>query len=389
MGQRVLIATKHRIFSQGLRELLSGNKEVESVEIADENADIAAIIKERAVDTVIVDSREGAGFSVDEYPFFGSIPNLKVIVVRPDQSSMYSYGKRAVKNADYTSLLAEVKGTPLSEKPTRPVSGQEYALAATAIVSALEIVSAEREIGMWALADRLGLTRGQIRALVQVLELNGYLSRDANSGRYGLGLKLFELGSAAVDRLGLRAVALPVMERLAAISRQTVHIGVLDAERRVVVYIEQVDSPSQIRYLSVGSIAPAHCGAVGKAILAFASPEDIADYCSRGLEYVTPMTICDSDGLLEELALVRRDGYAMSREEWHEGIFGIGAPIRDHRGHVCAGISINGLIVGFTPDKIEEYRALVLEGASEISGRLGYREAAHGRHLNKTASVKR
>src|ERR1700747_2222480 len=86
----------------------------------------------------------------------------------------------------------------------------------------LDTLAAHNEdLSLYELAERLSLHKSTIHRLLMVLERHRLVERRAQSGKYGLGLKLFELGTRAFARLGLGERARPHLERLAAEAGET------------------------------------------------------------------------------------------------------------------------------------------------------------------------
>jgi DNA-binding IclR family transcriptional regulator len=119
---------------------------------------------------------------------------------------------------------------------------------------------------------------------------------------------------------------------------------------------------------------PAHCTAIGKALLAGLTDEQVESLLPKRLPAQTANTITDRDELLANLALVRASGVAYDREELTIGIFAVGAEIRDASGGV-ADLSIPVPTARFGGQ--EEYLAeMLLRTCAEISAT----QCAHG-HL--------
>jgi DNA-binding IclR family transcriptional regulator len=127
-------------------------------------------------------------------------------------------------------------------------------------------------------------------------------------------------------------------------------------------------------YSYIGRRAPIHCTGVGKVLLAYQPAQQVDALLSSGLKRYTEHTITDGNKLKEELAKIRRLGYAVDNEELEIGLFCIAAPIRNHLGHTVAAVSISGPGVRLTRSKIREFIPLVIRVASEVSYSLGYSE---------------
>jgi DNA-binding IclR family transcriptional regulator len=102
---------------------------------------------------------------------------------------------------------------------------------------------------------------------------------------------------------------------------------------------------------------PLHATAAGKCYLAHQPHTRVTEYIEAGLEAVTAHTIASPEPLKRELAAVRQQGYAVSREEAMSGACGIAVPILDSSGRVVGSLSVAPLIDEFVdadvPDVVE------------------------------------
>jgi len=73
-----------------------------------------------------------------------------------------------------------------------------------------------------------GLHKSTVHRLLMVLESHRLVDKNPETGRYRLGLKLFELGSKAIASLDLRELALPHMTRVQRETEETVNFAVMD-----------------------------------------------------------------------------------------------------------------------------------------------------------------
>jgi DNA-binding IclR family transcriptional regulator len=194
------------------------------------------------------------------------------------------------------------------------------------------------------LSTKVDLSKGTTHRLLSTLAFLGYVRQDAQTKKYNLGFKLVELGNRLLSQIDFRTEAHSFLVDLAESTKETVHLVILDQNE--VLYIDKVESnshPTGLRMASMlGSRIPAHCSAVGKVLLA-ALPEKQLDrlVSSKGLPRQTENTITDLGKLKEHLELVRKNGYALDKEENEIGIRCVSAPIHDQRGVVIAAISIS------------------------------------------------
>lgn len=175
------------------------------------------------------------------------------------------------------------------------------------------------------------------RLATALVELRA-LTRDAD-GRYAVGLRLLELGALSPGSLGLRDRALPFLEDLYEVTRHNVQLAVRDGLE--VVYVERISARDAVNVVTrVGSRMPLHCTGVGLVLLAHA-PVDVQEtVLSAPLKRYTPKTISSARDLREQLARVRREGYAISDRQIEMITYSVAAPVRDASGEVVASVSV-------------------------------------------------
>ena len=225
--------------------------------------------------------------------------------------------------------------------------------------------------GVSELARHLDLGKSTVHRLLATMVEERMLEQDPASGRYRLGLAVFDLAAAVPTQLDLHEAVLSPMTELRNRSGETVQVAVLDG--RQVVYVERLDSPHTLRlFLEVGRRNHAHSTGTGKVLLAYL-PDRELDRLLKGwqLPAVTPYTITDHQRLRAELQVTRQRGYAENRHESEVGVVSLAAPIRGHHGRVIAGLSVAG-----PADRVDQYRLelanATMETAAIASRRLGY-----------------
>ncbi|WP_169810714.1 IclR family transcriptional regulator [Nocardia beijingensis] len=217
------------------------------------------------------------------------------------------------------------------------------------------------------------------RILEQLVRLHWLRQRPSG---YALGPRAIRLGGHDAHD-DLRVAARPVLEELQAQTGATVYLGVLDFDE--VVYLDRVAHPPvSVSVLSVGHRAPAHATALGKAMLASLSPEEVDAVLTGRLRPCTSATITELPVLRAELRRIRgRRGLAFEREEHRRGMFGVGAVVRVGDG--IPGALAASAAAGVAP--IERAAPLVLEAARRISLRLDPDAAAAAASPPSTADV--
>jgi DNA-binding IclR family transcriptional regulator len=166
---------------------------------------------------------------------------------------------------------------------------------------------------------------------------------------------------------GLVAVAKPFMDRLGALTGETINIGV--ASRGMVEQIAQVDSKFLIGGTNwVGLSVPLHCAALGKVLLAYGAVQ----LPPGRLEQRTERTITSRAALEIDLSQVRRRGYAVTDEELEPGLVAVAAPVFHDGAAVAAALSVSGPASRLTPDRIADVAGQCVTQAAGLSVVLGH-----------------
>jgi DNA-binding IclR family transcriptional regulator len=231
----------------------------------------------------------------------------------------------------------------------------------------------DRELGVSELARRLGLSKSTVHRLLTTLASEHLIELNPRTGRYRLGIKVYELGTVVSSHFELHEAVAMYIDDLRAQTGETVHVGVLDGIE--VVYIERRESLRTLRHMVdfVGHRNFAHCTACGKILLAALPEVDL----NRLLEDVrlrgrTAHSITDPDRLRAELAIVRERGFAENISESTTSMASVAAPIYDHSSRVIAAISVAGPISRMGEAARRRYATVIVDTAGRISEQLGY-----------------
>jgi DNA-binding IclR family transcriptional regulator len=234
----------------------------------------------------------------------------------------------------------------------------------------LALGESQGEAGVTELARRLGLHKSTASRLLATLEKRGLVEQDEETGKYRLGLVVIRLAERAERTLDLRAIAMPELDRLARVTHETTGLGVLDGDQLLTV--AQADGPNLVAVGDwTGRWVPLHSVASGKVLMASLPEREVLRLVRRGLDRFTDRTITQLEPLLEELARVRRRGYATAFGEYDAGLNAIAAPVHDARGQVIAAVDVWGPAFRVTPHRIPELVGQIREAAGAVSVRLG------------------
>lgn len=252
--------------------------------------------------------------------------------------------------------------------------------SAARILDILELFALRREpLALRDISADLGIPKSSTLMLLRTLESRGYVLR-GDDDRYRLDPAWRPDGAVGDDWLGGRTMRLirvadPVMRGMVDTLEETTVLGVLTPDKDVRV-VASIVSPLAVRYdLTRMTVIPTYCTALGHAMLAHQSEEEIDRYIDRcSFEAVTEKTIIDPAVLRARLAQVRQRGWAVNSEERFLGASGVAAPIYDAHGEVVAALNVATLTVRFRRNK-KRILTAVTEAAAQLSNSAG---ASHG-----------
>ena len=177
----------------------------------------------------------------------------------------------------------------------------ESVAAVLKVFAILQSLSERNETGISELSVRLAMPKATVYRFLQTMKSLGYVRQETDSERYGLTMRVFELGARALQYPDLIELAKPHMQRLSDVTGETVHLGqLIDSE---IIYVHKVDSRHMLAmYSRVGRRAPLHCTAIGKVLMAWEHPER-RDRILDGAEFkrFRDKTITERPAFLAEL----------------------------------------------------------------------------------------
>lgn len=231
----------------------------------------------------------------------------------------------------------------------------------------------EGEVGVDQLSKASGLSPSTVHRFLTSLKELGFVQQNPVTSRYRLGYKVAELGARVLERVDLRAMALPLMVKLRNLSGETVGLSVrTDALCRT--YVQEVEGVHEVRVrLPVAKLLPLYLGAPGRVLTAWLTPPEIDHIVLAGTGAKLRAGVSfDPERFRAELVEVRTRGYAVANSEYETGTSSLAAPVRDGFGNVVAALSISGPRVRFTTEPQEAVLPHLLEAANELCVELGY-----------------
>jgi DNA-binding IclR family transcriptional regulator len=233
-------------------------------------------------------------------------------------------------------------------------------------IEALLFLASRKSVGVTELAEALEINKSTaFRILDTFLDAN-MVEKNKETLKYKLGPAILRLSEQYYRNYNIIADAKPLMERLAAEIRESVHLCVCANNSAVI--IEQIMSDSRLVVnAKIGNSEPLHCSSVGKCLLAFAGESDREKMLSRiAFDVYTDKTIKTKEELLRELEKVRAQGYAVDDGELSEHIKCVAVPVFDEKGACQYSLGTSGAMSRMTGDKIERIIPLLLKTAGGI-----------------------
>ncbi|HET7091933.1 MAG TPA: IclR family transcriptional regulator, partial [Thermomicrobiales bacterium] len=215
------------------------------------------------------------------------------------------------------------------------------------------------------LAERAGINRTTAHRIINALIHRGWIERQPGAAAYRLSLRFLALERLSLQDRDVVAEVRPTLERLARLSRETVHLGVLDGFE--VVHVDKVESPERVGISSrIGSRATPHLTGLGKALLAAAPDDAVERYLDRMPE------ASEREALRVELALTRERGYSIDDEEDSIGVRCLGVAVRGADGLPVFAISLTGPSPRLTQERIAALAPQAGAAAAELSRQFGW-----------------
>lgn len=224
-----------------------------------------------------------------------------------------------------------------------PDNNDKYILQSVSnTLDILDFLAQHKNMSVPEIAEGTGFGKSSVFRILATLETKSFVKKSMDA-RYSLDVKLAYLGQAAMDQDNLIKYGHPYLEALTNTSGETSHLAV-SYQSVYVRFIDKVVSRATIRMDSrPGYFRHSHYVACGKILLAYGSEFVRENYMQT--VPLTPRTkhcITTRETLLSELDMIKKNGYALDREESEYGLTCVAAPISDFTGQVTAAVSISG-----------------------------------------------
>lgn len=266
-------------------------------------------------------------------------------------------------------------GDVAARRPSKGGSAREYG-GVQSVARALTLLEIIADLGGEAsltdIAGKAGLNVSTCHHLLSTLVSKGYAARVPNRRSYALGARVLYLSQVCLRQVDLPRRATPFIERINVSTGETIHLAVLQGSSVIKIFKRDARHAIRVDSASLGRSDAAHATATGKAILAWLSQEDLNQVVAEhGMKRFTDKTITELPALMDELSLVRRDGYSIDREEFISGVICVAAAIRDHAGTVLGAIGASTPAMRASEQHLVLVRNEVMSAARALSLDLG------------------
>ena len=219
------------------------------------------------------------------------------------------------------------------------------------------------ELTMSQISSMIGINKSTVHRLLTTLERKRFVERDPFTGVYKPGLRLLQIASLAMEHNTLRRLAGPFLQDLCSRHLENVNLSLLDGAD--VIYVDVIESSQRVKLAAVpGQRLPAFCTASGKAMLAFLPEDQVKRILERGMPRYTQTTRTSPEAFFKNADEIREQGYAISVEEFEDGINAIAVPICNQP---IASISIAGPAYRLTRERMIEISPDLLATAKKIA----------------------
>lgn len=231
--------------------------------------------------------------------------------------------------------------------------------------------------GIGELSKTLGLSKSTIHRIITTLKYKKYVTQNAETDKYQLGIKVLNLSSSITNSMDLISIVRPYISEFANKIDEVIHLCIPDESYSNIIYVDKVSAENTSRNITmssrIGKTAPIYCTASGKLLLSQYSDDRIRELLkdTTFVKY-TENTLTNIDSFLEEIHNIRKNMYSLDNIEYDTGVICIAAPIFDGTNKIVAAISLSTVTLFNNMDGLLKYKHEFMNVAKNISKLIGY-----------------
>lgn len=224
------------------------------------------------------------------------------------------------------------------------------------------------------LAKELNSNKSTVYRFLSDMQKRDIMRQDTDTGKYSLGLKLFELGNRVQIQSAFVNKTHPILKKVAENITETVHIAIL--KNKQAYYVDKVESPQGLKIsTNIGTYSPLHATSLGKILLAFSNQDYKKSITqinnTNKLDTYTDNTITNPEKLVQELKKIEKQKYAIDNQEFEIGLICVGVPVFNQKNEIIASLSAAGPANRFKIKELTNYVKILQAGATEIKNKIG------------------
>ncbi|MBF0277087.1 MAG: IclR family transcriptional regulator [SAR324 cluster bacterium] len=207
-------------------------------------------------------------------------------------------------------------------------------------LSLLELISnSPSGLRLPEIAPHLGISVPAAHNYTKSFIQEGFLVKDKETGKFKTTFKIVKLGFTVLKSNSIIEFTTPVLKQLSEEIGSSVHIAI--RERNLGLCINKAGPyHTELSIPRIGTEFALYPTALGRAILAFLSPAEIAEYFeSVELLPFTKRTVTSKVKLTEILKETKKRGFSLDFEEHKIGLCSMGVPILDRNSEVRGALS--------------------------------------------------
>lgn len=255
-------------------------------------------------------------------------------------------------------------------------AGRDYTIYAVRnALRVLKFFKEKPEMTLSELSLVSGIGKSSMLRILYTLAQDGFVSYDAETQKYSLGLELYCLGRQKFESLDLRKTAARYLQKLSDKNDMICYLGLRDND--ILVMLEKIVPSSVPAWTQLlvqrGETSELYSTGIGRLFLAQDSPEELERYFKNiKIQKFTEDTIIDKEKLKKLISEAGEKGYSYNLGENEVHVCSLCAPVYDLNGKMVAGISLCGMQDILFGEEYTDYLEQVMSTAKMISKELGF-----------------
>lgn len=232
------------------------------------------------------------------------------------------------------------------------------------------LVHQARPMSVREISEQIGINRTTAHRLVATLCSSGWAER-APDGRFQLSIKFLAIGQVVNSQRQFLEEIRPELMRLSQLTRETVHVGVMDNHE--ILHVDKIESLEQVGVSSrIGARGAVHSTSLGMAIMAAHDDGTVERYMAEVLVLPPPVGMTDADRFQQRIEETRERGFSLDDEDDSIGVRCIGIAVRGPDANPLFAVSITGPSPRFTRDAALRFGPELVRTGEELSRTFGF-----------------